>query len=77
MSDTTSTPPYRTDRVRLMFLLRKKAGLSDQEFQDHWRTVHANLFAAMPLARTNLLKYEIVSRTPVRLASLAVSSGLG
>ncbi|KAI0358752.1 hypothetical protein OH77DRAFT_1421214 [Trametes cingulata] len=69
MSDTTPTatsasalsasaPGYRTDRVRVVGLMAKKPGMSDEEFYTYWRDVHGPLFANMEITKKNILKYE-------------------
>ncbi|KAI0661438.1 hypothetical protein C8Q70DRAFT_911484 [Cubamyces menziesii] len=58
MSDTTSKPALRTDRVRLAVLMAPKPGLSFEEFDRYWLDVHAEVFSSIAIAKRNLLKYE-------------------
>ena len=60
MSDTTSKPALRTDRVRLAVLMAPKPGLSFEEFDRYWLDVHAEVFSSIAIAKRNLLKYEQV-----------------
>ena len=53
-------PPVRKDRVRLIGLMAKKPGLSDEEFFKHWHEVHGPLFSNLEVTKKNLLKYEQV-----------------
>ncbi|TBU29487.1 hypothetical protein BD309DRAFT_149726 [Dichomitus squalens] len=55
---TTAFPPVRNDRVRLIGLMAKKPGLSDEEFFKHWHEVHGPLFTNLEVTKKNLLKYE-------------------
>ncbi|KAJ7164397.1 hypothetical protein C8R46DRAFT_1278670 [Mycena filopes] len=49
---------YRTDRVRLVVLLRRKSTLSKEEFHQYWSGPHATLFTSLDIVKTNLFKYE-------------------
>ncbi|KAJ7624108.1 hypothetical protein DFH06DRAFT_1340144 [Mycena polygramma] len=48
----------RTDRVRLVLLVKRKPGLSKEEFSHHWVEVHGPLFPKLDIVRKNILKYE-------------------
>lgn len=50
----------RTDRVRLAILLKKKQGLTNEEFLGYWLNNHAKLFSSLEIVKKNLLKYEQV-----------------
>ncbi|KAI0674924.1 hypothetical protein C8Q78DRAFT_1066822 [Trametes maxima] len=58
MSNNSSPPTLRTDRVRLAVLMAPKPGLSFEEFDRYWLDVHANIFSSIAIAKRNLLKYE-------------------
>ncbi|KAI0326539.1 hypothetical protein GY45DRAFT_1258785 [Cubamyces sp. BRFM 1775] len=58
MSDGTSKPAVRTDRVRLAVLMAPKPGLSFEEFDRYWLDVHAEVFSSIAIVKRNLLKYE-------------------
>ncbi|KAJ6531921.1 EthD domain-containing protein [Mycena capillaripes] len=49
---------FRTDRVRLAILLKRKASLSKEEFHKYWAEKHGPLFSSVDIVKTNLLKYE-------------------
>ena len=51
----------RTDRVRLAGLLKKKEGLTREEFLSYWLGHHGPLFSSLDIVKTNLSKYEQVS----------------
>ncbi|KAJ7678933.1 hypothetical protein DFH06DRAFT_975016 [Mycena polygramma] len=49
---------FRTDRVRLVALLKRKPSLSKEEFHKYWAEKHGPLFSSLEIVKTNLLKYE-------------------
>ncbi|KAJ6508005.1 hypothetical protein C8R47DRAFT_1036853 [Mycena vitilis] len=49
---------FRTDRVRLVVLLKRKSSLSKEEFHTYWSEKHGPLFSSLEIVKTNLLKYE-------------------
>lgn len=53
-------PQVRKDRVRVIGLMAKKPGMTDDEFYTYWREVHGPLFANMEITKKNILKYEQV-----------------
>ncbi|KAG6918184.1 hypothetical protein DXG01_016171 [Tephrocybe rancida] len=72
MADT-----IRTDRVRLLMLIKKKEGLTREEFSDYWRNVHAKLFMKLDIVKTNCLRYEQVKgHTDSKWATVLTDSGL-
>ena len=56
-----------TDRVRMMMWFRKNANMTFQEFSDHWRLPHTNLFLNTAAVKKNMLKYEQVSLFSLRV----------
>lgn len=53
-------PEIRTDRVRLAILIRRKPGMSAEDFHTYWRTKHAGIFTSIDIVKKNLLYYEQV-----------------
>ncbi|KAJ7773436.1 hypothetical protein B0H16DRAFT_1512344 [Mycena metata] len=49
---------FRTDRVRLFVLIKKKPSLSQEEFHQYWATTHGALFSSLEVVKKNLLRYE-------------------
>ncbi|KAJ7364153.1 hypothetical protein DFH08DRAFT_838454 [Mycena albidolilacea] len=49
---------HRTDRVRIVVLLKRKPTLSKEEFHKHWTETHGPLFSSLDVVKRNLLKYE-------------------
>ncbi|KAJ7691627.1 hypothetical protein B0H17DRAFT_559331 [Mycena rosella] len=49
---------FRTDRVRLAFLVKRKSTLTEEEFSRYWSGTHSALFASLKIVKTNLIKYE-------------------
>ncbi|KII84840.1 hypothetical protein PLICRDRAFT_45646 [Plicaturopsis crispa FD-325 SS-3] len=47
----------RTDRVRVVGLVKRKEGISKEEFNRYW-VEHGKLFAGLAVVKRNLLKYE-------------------
>ena len=60
----SAIPEVRKDRVRVIGLMAKKPGMTDDEFYTYWREVHGPLFANMEITKKNILKYEQVHFTP-------------
>lgn len=53
--------PFHTDRVRLLVFLKKREGITKEEFSQYWSGHHAKLFLSLDIVKKNLLKYEQVS----------------
>ncbi|KAJ7364155.1 hypothetical protein DFH08DRAFT_267430 [Mycena albidolilacea] len=49
---------FRTDRVRVAILLKRKATLSREEFRRYWIETHGPLVNSLDVIKTNLLKIE-------------------
>ena len=60
----------RTDRVRIVGLLKKKEGISREEFSSHWLNKHAPLFTSLEITKTNLSKYEQVTSSILILTAI-------
>ncbi|KAK1227143.1 hypothetical protein PQX77_009883 [Marasmius sp. AFHP31] len=45
-------------RVRMMMWFRKNSNMTFQEFSDHWRLPHTDLFLNTAAVKRNMLKYE-------------------
>lgn len=43
--------------IKLIVTIRRKEGLSVEEFHDHWRTIHANLIKTTPVCLKYIRKY--------------------
>ena len=54
--------PIRPDKVRLVFMLYRKEGMSAEEFHRYWREEHSKIFAGIRIVKKNLIKYEQVRR---------------
>ncbi|KAJ6468121.1 hypothetical protein C8R47DRAFT_1151915 [Mycena vitilis] len=65
----------RTDRVRLILLVKRKPGVSKEEFSRHWTEVHGPLFAGLDIVKKNLLKYEQAHRND-KIAESLQAGGL-
>lgn len=52
--------PFRTDRVRLVVLLRKREDITKEAFSRYWSGSHAELFQSLNVVKQNVLKYEQV-----------------
>ncbi|KAG6918183.1 hypothetical protein DXG01_016170 [Tephrocybe rancida] len=57
---------FRTDRVRLLILIKKKEDITKEEFSDYWRNVHAKLFMNLDIGHTDS-KYATVFETDTGL----------
>lgn len=50
--------------VKLVCLVKRKPGLSPEEFHHHWREVHGPLVRGTEMARQYVLRYEQHHRLP-------------
>ncbi|KAF8206286.1 hypothetical protein K438DRAFT_1816945 [Mycena galopus ATCC 62051] len=66
---------YRTDRVRLVILVKRKPGLSKEEFQKYWSETHGPLFASLDIAKKKLFKYEQAHTNHAVLEQMAQMTG--
>ncbi|KAJ7749714.1 hypothetical protein B0H16DRAFT_1551135 [Mycena metata] len=64
------TSSFRTDRVRLAILVKRKPGTSKEEFSRYWAEVHGPLFASLPIAKSSIMKYEQAHANTAALQSL-------
>ena len=44
--------------IRLICMLRRKQGMTHEEFEHHWRTRHGPLIASIPAVRDRQVRYE-------------------
>lgn len=49
---------FRSDHVRLILFLKRKPGLSKEEFSHYWSDTHAPLFLSLDIVKRNVIKYE-------------------
>jgi hypothetical protein len=50
--------------IKLVAFLKRKQGLSAEEFEDHWLNRHARLIADTPELARHIVRYEQHRRTP-------------
>lgn len=48
----------RTDRVRIIGSVKRKEGISKEEFENFWIHEHPKLFNSLEVVKRNILKYE-------------------
>lgn len=48
----------RTDRVRIIGSVKRKEGVSKEEFENFWINEHPKLFNSLEVVKRNVLKYE-------------------
>ncbi|KAI0769379.1 hypothetical protein BD413DRAFT_493483 [Trametes elegans] len=48
----------RPNRVRVVGLMHRKAGMTQEAFLEYWQKIHGPLFANMEITKKNILKYE-------------------
>ncbi|KAF7976186.1 hypothetical protein HWV62_7352 [Athelia sp. TMB] len=70
------TMSIRADCVRIVGFLKKKEGITREEFSNHWLNKHAPLFTSLEITKTNLSKYEQVT-SPIRILTAIVSNAKG
>ncbi|KAI6136053.1 hypothetical protein F5141DRAFT_5899 [Pisolithus sp. B1] len=49
---------FRTDRVRIIGSVKRKEGVSKEEFESFWINEHPKLFNSLEVVKRNILKYE-------------------
>ncbi|KAK7033229.1 EthD domain-containing protein [Favolaschia claudopus] len=67
---------YRTDRVRLVSLFKRKPGMTREEFQKYWASTHREIFTSLEITKKNLLKYEQAHTSDAALKQMAEASGV-
>ena len=60
ISKGPAAAPVRPDKVRLVFMLYRKEGMSAEDFHKYWREEHSHVFAGVGIVKKNLIKYEQV-----------------
>ncbi|RDB24419.1 hypothetical protein Hypma_008456 [Hypsizygus marmoreus] len=50
--------PFAKDRVRLLIFMKRKEGLTREQFSRHWLDPHAKLFMSLESFKANVTKYE-------------------
>lgn len=51
----------RPDYAHLLFLLKRKEGLTWEQFSNYWHETHAKLFVSLEIVKSNILAYEQAS----------------
>ncbi|KAI6101505.1 hypothetical protein EDD16DRAFT_1874742 [Pisolithus croceorrhizus] len=49
---------FRSDRVRIIGSVKRKEGVSKEEFENFWINEHPKLFNSLEVVKRNILKYE-------------------
>lgn len=57
--------PTREKYLKVAFFLKKKPGVSDEEFHSHWEGVHKDLPQRIPEFMKVVKRYQQVSRIPL------------
>ncbi len=63
--DTYFAPPRRESMLKLVYLLRRKPGLSLEEFQEHWLERHSQFGLRTPAVR-RYVQYHTLANDPIR-----------
>ena len=62
--------------IKLVYCLRKRSGLSDEEFHDYWRNAHGRIASAL-CAKENVIRYVQSHKIDTELnAGIRQSRGL-
>ncbi|KAG6806978.1 hypothetical protein H0H92_009304 [Tricholoma furcatifolium] len=56
-NDASQLFPF-SDRSRLLFFLKRKHGISREEFGNYWRGSHAKLFLGLEIVQKNAITYQ-------------------
>ncbi|KAI4521619.1 hypothetical protein K525DRAFT_200808 [Schizophyllum commune Loenen D] len=52
------TPSLRKDRVRLIYLVKRRKDLTHEEFSNYWLKIHSKIFAGSRVAHQYMSRYE-------------------
>ncbi|RDB24418.1 hypothetical protein Hypma_008455 [Hypsizygus marmoreus] len=72
---SASTPTFAKDRVRLIFFLKRKEGLTKEQFSRHWLDPHAKLFMSLESVKANVTKYEQLHTNDVYTEAIKAIQG--
>ncbi|EEB96068.1 hypothetical protein MPER_04860, partial [Moniliophthora perniciosa FA553] len=56
--DAMATPTLRKDRVRLVVFVKRKAGMSFEDWSNYFLKTHGPIFLNTQIAKQNLIRYE-------------------
>ncbi|KAI5892746.1 uncharacterized protein SCHCODRAFT_02701622 [Schizophyllum commune H4-8] len=59
-----SKPTLRKDRVRLIYLLKRRKGMTHEEFSDYWLNVHSKIFTGSRVAHQYTVRYDQMHLSP-------------
>ncbi|EIM86301.1 uncharacterized protein STEHIDRAFT_122222 [Stereum hirsutum FP-91666 SS1] len=64
--------------IRVMCLMKRKEGMSKEEFSEYWSNNHGKLFSSVKSVQTNLVRYSqfhILSKESETVAALGLPIG--
>ena len=67
-------PPRRESMVKLVYLLRRKPGLTLEEFQEHWLERHSHFALRTPAVR-RYVQYHALANDPIRETLAQAAAG--
>ncbi|KAL1724298.1 hypothetical protein EV715DRAFT_285467 [Schizophyllum commune] len=79
MSDSTASPPVhslRKDRVRLIYLVKRRKDMTHEEFANYWLNVHSRIFAGSRVAHYYMSRYEQMHPSAVTAKAWAEKYGI-
>jgi len=76
-----SSAGLRGDRVRIIGFIKRKPGISLEEFQRHWGDIHSKVYTNLGIVKRNIIRYEQVRMSspllfPISHEYIAVSHRL-
>ncbi|KAI2472821.1 EthD domain-containing protein [Annulohypoxylon bovei var. microspora] len=58
MASATTATSNNNRLVKITFFMKKKDGISHEEFHKYWSEEHSKIFLSVPIIRRNLVKYS-------------------
>ncbi|KAL1697091.1 hypothetical protein GGG16DRAFT_42587 [Schizophyllum commune] len=79
MTNSTTCPnPYtlRKDRVRLIYLVKRRKDMTHEEFANYWLNVHSKVIIGSRVAHQYTLRYDQMHVSPVTMKAWSEKYGI-
>ncbi|KAL1752200.1 EthD domain-containing protein [Schizophyllum commune] len=71
-----SKPALRKDRVRFIYLLKRRKDLTHEEFSKYWSNVHSRVFIGSRVAHQYTLRYDQMHVSPATMKAWSDKYGI-
>ncbi|KAL1708216.1 hypothetical protein EV121DRAFT_197540 [Schizophyllum commune] len=71
-----SKPALRKDRVRLIYLLKRRKDITHEEFANYWLNVHSKVFIGSCVAHRYTLRYDQMHVSPAVMKAWSEKYGI-